>query len=149
MWQKAVATWQSGSASVCDEPDQKVRDFKAWKCFKTELRTSDCYIIFFYVCVYLIECVCMGYEKEQFRIVSLNDMLSTRTSALCWCVEIEKNLDNHVLLYKSFSTRAEIKNEANAEVPKDAVPQMAIWGWLPKIQPLKIKKFTTWELWSL
>lgn len=44
MWHKGVATWQLGSA--CDKADQKVRDFKACAGFRTQLRTSDSYIIF-------------------------------------------------------------------------------------------------------
>lgn len=40
MWQKAATTWKSCSTSVCDNPDQKVTDFKRWQ----EAWSFDSYI---------------------------------------------------------------------------------------------------------
>lgn len=40
MWQKAATTWKSCSTSVCDNPDQKVTDFKHWQ----EAWSFDSYI---------------------------------------------------------------------------------------------------------
>lgn len=89
MWQKAVATWQSGSASVCDEPDQKVTDFKAWKPPKNRAPHLWQLHNVCAMCVYLSVCAFVSYEKGKLWIVGFNESLPTGMVTLCWWVNSE------------------------------------------------------------